>query len=162
MYCENCGKNQATTHIKRVINGVATQKHLCRECAAKLGLVPKDANSLADILSSMFGDCADTGLLDKKVCGCCKSSFNDIIKSGKVGCPECYKTFKAELLPYIKRIHGNVKHIGKFPNTSLLAVSDNQTRLAALKEQLQLLVKEEEFEKAAQVRDEIRSIEKED
>ena len=38
MLCQNCGKNQATTHVKKTINGETTELHLCAACAAKQGL----------------------------------------------------------------------------------------------------------------------------
>ena len=37
MLCQNCGKNEATTHIKQVINGDTAERHLCSECAEHLG-----------------------------------------------------------------------------------------------------------------------------
>ena len=37
MLCQNCGKYEATTHIKRIVNGEATEAHLCSDCARALG-----------------------------------------------------------------------------------------------------------------------------
>ena len=37
MLCQNCGKNEATTHVKRVVNGDTTEMHLCQNCAEHLG-----------------------------------------------------------------------------------------------------------------------------
>lgn len=160
MLCENCGKNPATTYIKRVINGVKTEKHLCSKCAAALGYSVNTGNNLANILASMFGDMAYSGVGSEKTCKCCGCSFNDIVKNGKVGCPECYITFIDELAPYLKRIHGNVKHIGKIPNRSSLAVADPGSKVMTLRHELNTLIKNEEFEKAAKVRDEIRELER--
>lgn len=33
MLCQNCGKNEATTHIKQIVNGDMAESHLCAECA---------------------------------------------------------------------------------------------------------------------------------
>ena len=38
MTCQNCGKNLATTHVKKTMNGKTTELHLCAACAAKQGL----------------------------------------------------------------------------------------------------------------------------
>lgn len=38
MLCQSCQKNQATTHIKTIINGELTEYMLCPECAKKNGL----------------------------------------------------------------------------------------------------------------------------
>ena len=37
MLCQNCGKNEATTHLKRIINGEKAETHLCSQCASALG-----------------------------------------------------------------------------------------------------------------------------
>ncbi len=161
MLCENCGKKAATTYIKRVINGIKTEKHLCADCAAALGLNNMPANSLSGLLASMFGDNVGLPVVDSKTCNSCGSAFGDIVKSGKVGCPECYKTFYEELAPYLKRIHGTVKHIGKMPQRSPLVVSTKEDTLLNLRQELSRLVQNEEFEAAAKIRDQIRSIESE-
>lgn len=162
MMCENCGKNTATTYIKKIINGVATQKHLCSACAAKYGFQNFAGNNFANLLSSMFGSALSDGY-DKqyKRCSTCGSDLQDIINSGKVGCPECYTEFYSELLPYLKRIHGSVKHIGKVPNNAPLAPVSGD-KLTELKNTLHELVMNEEFEKAAVIRDRIKELESEE
>lgn len=59
MLCQNCGKNEATTHIKQVINGDTAERHLCSECAEHLGY--GDAFSgfgfdVAGLFGNFFGD----------------------------------------------------------------------------------------------------------
>ncbi|MBE6805832.1 MAG: hypothetical protein E7526_04870 [Ruminococcaceae bacterium] len=157
MMCENCGKNPVTTHIKKVVNGISTEKHLCAACAKGYGFSPFKSNTFSGILSSMLGEYNEPK--NTKQCACCGSTFNDIVNSGKVGCAACYEKFGEELLPYLKRLHGNVKHIGKVPNASPLAVATVNDRINALRAELNLLIKNEEFEKAATVRDEIRKLE---
>ncbi len=160
MNCENCGKNNATTHIKRVINGVVTEKHLCSVCAAEYGYSKFEQNGIANMLASMLGDFTHSEKISSaQKCGCCGASFYDIVETGKVGCPECYNEFYNQLLPYLKRLHGSVKHMGKVPNNApLTVVKDDE--LTELRRRLELLVKEEKFETAAQVRDEIKMLEK--
>ena len=162
MLCERCKKNVATTHIRSVINGVAKEVHLCAECAAKEGVDSFGDNGLSGMLSSMFGDVMSLGAAsDKLRCKCCGSTFSDIAENGKAGCPECYKTFYEEFLPYIKRVHGSAKHVGKIPGTvHKISDSDSGTdKLQELKAELSKLVSEEKFEQAAQVRDKIREME---
>lgn len=159
MYCENCEKNIATTYIKRVINGVSTEKKLCATCASKYGYSQFKSNTFANILSSMLGEYDGGAVKNIKKCECCGATFNDIAKLGKVGCGECYKTFQEELLPYLKRLHGNVKHVGKMPNASPLSISTTKDRINALRGQLNIHIKNEEFEQAAKVRDEIKELE---
>ena len=89
-------------------------------------------------------------------CDCCGQSFSEIAETGKVGCANCYVQFKSELTPYLKRIHGSVRHNGKIPGTKQLVVTKSENRLADLKAELARLVAAEKYEEAAVVRDKIR------
>lgn len=157
MICEKCHKKQATTHIKSVVNGVKQEYNLCSECAATEGFV---ANSLTGMLASMFGDVSKyDALVESKKCSVCGVSFADIAKSGKVGCSECYTTFYDELLPYLKRVHGSINHVGKIPNSAPLMVTPKTKTVKDLRQELSRLVAEENYEQAAIVRDKIKEME---
>lgn len=160
MLCEKCGKNNATTHIKSVVNGVVSEKNLCGYCAAKEGYSGLAHNSLAGMLASMFGDV--TGFAPSvaaKKCSVCGASFSDIAESGRVGCSECYKAFYEELLPYLKRVHGGTRHAGRVPNKAPLMVKPKEITVDDLRLKLNELVREEKFEEAAVIRDKIKEME---
>ncbi len=164
MICEKCGKHTATTHIKTVINGNVTEKYLCSECAASEGLSgnahsPFDNNGFASLLASVFGDTVIDSRKTDIRCPACNSTFSDIAKSGKAGCSECYKTFRNEFMPYIKRIHGSTVHCGKIPNKAPLTVKPQEDTVEALRMKLSELVREEKYEEAAKIRDKIKMIE---
>lgn len=170
MLCQNCKKNEATTHIKRVVNGEATENHLCHSCAQTLGFddfFDDFSLNMPSIFSSFFGDsmfALGESKLDRcEKCGCC---FDDIIKSGKVGCADCYSKFYQKLLPSIQRIHGKAKHAGKIPlrhetvNTESQAVKEKTTeeKIEELDSQMQKAISEQNFEQAAVLRDEIKKL----
>lgn len=160
MLCEKCGKNNATTHIRTVVNGVAREINLCGYCAAKEGYGSMAHNSLAGMLASMLGEVTSPQMSSNVVkCPVCNASFSDIAETGKVGCAECYKTFKKELLPYLKRVHGSTKHSGKIPNRAPLTVMQDTETVDFLKLELNRLVSEEKYEQAAVIRDKIKKIE---
>lgn len=160
MKCEKCGKFEATTHIRSVINGVVREYNLCSNCASSEGYGSGSHNSLAGMLASMFGEFVPTGISDNAVkCSSCGASFSDIAKSGKVGCAECYKTFENELLPYLKRVHGSTKHIGKIPVSAPIMVVNTEETVESLRMELNRLVSEEKYEQAAVIRDKIRKLE---
>ena len=156
MFCEKCGKNYATTHIKTVVNGIVREYNLCSECAAKSGY---GSNSITGMLASMLGDMALPAVKSQKHCSVCGATFSDIAKTGKMGCGECYKTFKDEILPYIKRVHGATKHAGKIPNRAPLILRPKEKTVADLRQELSRLVAEEKYEQAAIVRDKIKEME---
>ncbi len=166
MLCQNCKKKDATTHIKRVINGEATESHLCQSCAQALGVgsfFDDFSLNLPDIFSGFFGDSAfaiGESRLDRcEKCGCC---FDDIIKSGSVGCSDCYEKFYQKLLPSIQRIHGKAKHAGKVPVRSADAHTVKEKtpeeKIADLQKEMDKAVSEQNFERAAMLRDEIKKM----
>lgn len=160
MLCQKCGKNPATTHIHSVIGGVVKDVDLCQSCAAEQGYSSNPVGSLASMLSSVFGDVALPCAAREEGCSCCGATFREIANMGKAGCPLCYEKFKKELLPYLKRIHGSVQHVGKKSARDQLIVTPKD-KLTEMRKKLTELVKNENYEEAAVVRDEIRRIEEE-
>ena len=157
MLCQKCGVNAATTHIKTVINGTVSELNLCGYCAAKEGYTGFSKGSISNMLASMLGQTMQTGAkIPEKSCSCCGMSFTQIAESGKVGCSNCYKEFKNELMPYLKRIHGSVKHNGKIPGTKKLVVVNEENKIDTLKAKLAELVAAEKYEEAAVIRDAIK------
>lgn len=160
MLCQKCGKNAATTHIKTVINGKVTEQNLCGYCAAKNGYSGFSTGPISNLLASMLGQSLQLADVEPtRRCSCCSATFADIAETGKVGCAECYKEFGDELLPYLKRIHGSVRHNGKIRGRKEMIVTDNSDKLSELKSKLASLVAAEKYEEAAVVRDEIKKAE---
>lgn len=161
MLCEKCGKHTATTHIRSIINGVCREKNLCSACAAEEGYNKIGQNSLMDMLTSMLGDngVAQNSIGEEK-CDCCGATFSQIASSGKVGCSKCYEKFRNQLIPYLKRVHGSVNHIGKKLSNEQLIVTPTD-KVSDLRKKLAELVKNEKYEEAAVVRDEIKKYEEE-
>lgn len=170
MKCQHCNQNEATTHIKKVVNGKKEEMYLCSECAKELGVMDEFR---MPTMSEMFGDsflgnflgagvAAMNSLAGVDRCTSCGSSFNDIINSGRIGCADCYDKFEDKLEPSIRKIHGKTKHIGKF-----ITYSDDEKKaeekpqvseLDSLKEQLKTAISEQRFEDAAVIRDKINEL----
>lgn len=166
MLCQNCSKREAVTHIKRIVNGEATETHLCQECAHSLGydgLFDNFSLSIPNFFSSFFGD-SPFALSSAKTQRCekCGSSFDDIIKTGMVGCANCYETFYDKLLPSIQRIHGRSKHAGKTPPVTTEAKEVKQKTkeeiIAEKQAEMQKAIESQNFEQAAVLRDEIKAL----
>ena len=113
--------------------------------------------------------------LKETKCNTCHSTFEDIINTGMIGCQDCYDIFEEKLDPIIKKIQGSNKHIGRIgkiidnkideKNTSKESnqkEKNNENNIAMLQEKLKKAIKEERYEDAAKIRDEIKSIEKND
>ena len=107
MLCQNCQKNEANMHMKRIINGSAAEVHLCTDCARSLGYGESFTLGFSDLFSDLLSR-TEKSLSGNSVlrCSLCGKSFNDIAESGRVGCAECYVTFFDKLLPTLRKIHG--------------------------------------------------------
>lgn len=166
MLCQKCSKREATTHIKRVINGEATESHLCADCASALGYDGFFGGfnfSIPNIFSSFFTDgLISLGSAKTERCEKCQSSFDDIVKSGMVGCSHCYEKFYDKLLPSIQRIHGKAKHNGKKPplyeNEAQEVKISTDDLIKEKKAQMQVAIEKQDFERAAVLRDEIKEL----
>lgn len=160
MICDVCKKNQATSHVRSVVNGELTEMWLCSNCAKEMGYNSFFGDMASDF-SSFLGSFLGDGLPSRTSatrCTKCGSSFAEIARSGKVGCPQCYTEFYNELLPSIRKIHGNTEHTGK---TASMAGPKAQIagKLEKTKEELAKAVKAQNFELAAKLRDEIKELE---
>lgn len=163
MKCQKCKVNDATTKIKRVVNGEYTEYILCADCAHEMGFNNVFDSTMPDmfggLLKSIFGAALPSRSQATR-CPVCSSTYGDITNTGKVGCANCYKLFYTELLPSVKRIHGNTKHSGKRPE--LLKAEENNTdnstdtELDTLKADLEKAIAEQNFELCAELRDKIK------
>ena len=164
MLCQNCGKNQANAHIKKIVNGTANELHLCSECASNLGygnLVGGFGLDLGDLIGSMFevNSPRAKAMPTEQRCKSCSASFEDFVQTGKAGCADCYETFYDRLLPSLQRIHGRTVHSGKVPSSAGKDLKMKK-ELETLKAELTASIEAQEFEKAATLRDKIKEIER--
>ena len=165
MLCQNCGKNEATTHIKQIINGDMAESHLCSECAAHLGYSDMFSGfglNLSELFGGFLGDMIPLMTsIGTKRCAKCGTSFDEIVRDGRVGCADCYRTFYDRLLPSIQRIHGKIKHNGKTVSASAAEpkVETKEEKIEKLKAAMNDAVAKQDFENAAKIRDEIKELE---
>lgn len=163
MLCQNCGKYEATTHVKRIVNGESAEAHLCSDCARALGyndVFGGFGNTFGDLLGSFFGEPQVSAISSRTLrCEKCGNTFNDIVNSGKIGCADCYTTFYDKLLPSLQRIHGKTRHEGKNPTIIKADVANvNINPIEDLENELRQAIEEQNFEKAAQLRDKINEL----
>lgn len=157
MLCQNCKKNEATTHIRRIVNGASAEYHICPECARSLGYIAM--GTLGELFGSVLSDLSVSRLSSRVLqCEKCGCTFDDIVKNGTIGCADCYGLFYDKLLPSIQRLHGQTAYKGKTPKGPD-ETSRMQARLGRLRAQLGAAVNEQNYELAAALRDEIRELE---
>lgn len=74
-----------------------------------------------------------------------------------VGCPVCYRFFRDQLIPSIRKVQFTLQHEGKFP-ASTSVESRSRRRISLLRQDLSEAVMTEDFERAAELRDEINEL----
>ena len=159
MLCQYCGRNPSVIHVKTIEDGAPAEFSLCAECARRLGygnlLIFLDAG-LDGVPAGYFS--GEGPGSEGRRCGCCGASFSDIIRSGAVGCAQCYRTFSEELAPLIRRIHGSELHRGKTAGGGLPQVMP-QGQLSVMHRRLREAIESENFKQAAALRVRIRKLE---
>lgn len=162
MRCERCGTNEATMHVTQVVQNESRLLHLCQACAGELGFAGPSAPAnfpLGDFLAQLGEEPSRAGEPTAEACAFCGLTFSDFRETGRLGCPHCYSAFEAHLRGLLRRIHGATQHLGKVYLPPDPGQSEREKRLEALRRRLERAVDAEDFERAAQLRDQIRSME---
>jgi protein arginine kinase activator len=162
MRCDHCGTNEAVIHLTQIVNNQMSTFHLCEACAEEKGLEPGVSAGnfpLTDFLAQM-GKGAEVGAAAPPgACAFCGLRMEDFKKIGRLGCPHCYSTFEAHLRGLLRRLHGGTQHVGKVYLPPDPTEAERQERLAGLRRKLSKAIGNEDFERAAQIRDQIRALE---
>jgi protein arginine kinase activator len=158
MLCSICKEKEATVHYTQIIGDKMQKVDLCEACSKTKGINDMSGFSLADLMLGGLGaspeiEDASSGVELK--CPRCGYSQQDFKKSGRLGCPDCYKVFADGLEGLLKTMHKGTRHVGKVPE-ALRQNRDLSDRLKTLQRRLAKTVEDEDFEQAAKLRDEIK------
>lgn len=160
--------------MQQFLHGQKVELHLCQDCAFKMGN-PDMMVSLENIFKG-FLDQLNTKYFPhpggpagsppgpnmprpKKICSRCKMTFDKFKTGGRLGCDMCYVSFAQEVEVLLKNVQGSTRHEGKYPRRMGAGIM-NRRQVVELRAQLKKAVEDENFEEAARLRDEIRSMEK--
>jgi protein arginine kinase activator len=161
MLCTICKEKPATVHLTQIVGDKMQKLDLCEDCAKTKGINDPTSFGLADLdlvlglgASQQLEQAAGGVELKCPRCGFTQADFK---KSGRLGCPECYVTFAEGLRGLLKTMHKGTRHTGKAPE-ALRATRENAGLLKTLQGRLAKAIKDENYEQAAQVRDEIKQL----
>ncbi len=168
MKCERCGENEANLYIKKIFNGETYEENICSECAEK-----EEYDILGDLGDSMKDFCLETIMMGlsayedsakyeevedfTKACARCGSTYQDILRSGFFGCSNCYQEFHEEASNILKQMNGTAVHRGKVP-VRFRKGMDLKKKIDQKQIELDRAIKDENYEYAAMLRDEIRKL----
>ncbi len=165
MKCQHCEK-PATFHITELTGGHPQELHLCEEHARQY-LTQADGGeepggvSLASALTQHMkvGQTAEElARLDQRACPVCGITFYEFRSQGRLGCPHDYYFFAEELEPLLVTIHSETAHVGKRPRRAPTG-SETRMELIRLRRAMKEAVEKEQYERASELRDEIRQLE---
>lgn len=157
--CQSCKQNPATIHLTTIQDKAKQELHVCEACAAAQGLaggpvLPDLPSMLASLVKAPKGP---SGPAPR--CPTCGISFAEFREKGRLGCPNDYEFFAEHLDPLLEKIHGSSQHQGRLPAGMPAAEAGRGEALLRLRSELQRAIKAEQYEGAAQLRDEIRRLE---
>src|SRR6516225_8926823 len=157
MLCCICKEKEANVHYTQIAGDKMQKVDLCEECAKNKGVNDPAGFSLADLLLGLGAsqEIEQAGGGAEIKCSRCGFSQADFKKAGRLGCPECYKTFSEPLEGLLKTMHKGTRHVGKVPE-SLRQNRDLADRVKTLERKLSKAIESEDFEEAAILRDELK------
>ena len=163
MKCQYCEK-PATFHITELTEPAGPQvMHLCEEHAR--GFLQKEAASPTASITGALAKQLNLGQtkqelaeLDQKECPVCGISFFEFRNTGRLGCPFDYTHFANDLMPLLVNIHDAVEHVGKRPRRAA-ASADTAAQMIQLRREMEEAVEQEDYERASEIRDELKRIE---
>lgn len=186
MLCSNCGKREVEVLIKQVIDQEVHNLNLCRACAEEMGFISPDAPSIT--ISFSLNEAERRGAKKKAktnqeseadvrndalLCSSCGMEYAVFRENGLLGCPECYVAFRFPLGAYLQQNQGAESHWGGLSGAfeDLEVVEDAQkaairkridnewkATMQRLEMELAEAVEREEYERAAKLRDVLRSL----
>jgi protein arginine kinase activator len=166
MKCQDCGDRESTVRITQIVNNEKVVLNLCKRCAGERGFHSPLDNTpfpLASFLSGMLtkDESSAKALSISKsdlVCPNCGLDLEKFKELGRFGCSQCYQIFREQLQDILRRIHGSSLHRGKLPPmlSEEASLIKEQERL---QEELQRAINSEDFERAADLRDKLKSLE---
>jgi protein arginine kinase activator len=166
MLCQNCQKNSATVHVTEILQegGAAepatSEQHLCEVCAQTMDLphTAPASKPKVDVWKLLQISAQNTRKKTSLTCSECGMSLDEFRKKGRLGCAKDYEVFKSHIVDLLERVHGARSHMGRVPGTSDAELVRVQ-RMSDLRQKLETAVREEAYESAARLRDELKALE---
>jgi len=165
MICELCKKQPATVHVTEIARSAekshVLQKHMCEACASALELpsapvvITKAPPDIWKLLRQSAQKARAEGSL---ACPHCGMSLAEFRSKGRFGCPKDYEVFRAHIEPLLLRVHNARSHRGRLPGGDDGSRQRSQ-HLSELRSKLEAAIREEAYESAARLRDEIQELE---
>ena len=159
MKCQICKDRDANIVFTKIVNNEKMVLHICLECAKKKGLTveigPVDTKQSGSVMGDGF---FDESSIPDVTCDRCGTTFAEFKKSGFFGCDRCHEAFGDDFVNILKHIQGSTAHEGKAP-LGLQRGAETKKHIRTLRQKLKRCIESEDYERAAELRDAIASLE---
>ncbi len=164
MLCEKCKLNNATVKYSQNVNGKKVEHNLCNNCFNKL-------NYGDSFIDNFFNSFFTNNLFfneydDNYRCNVCGNTLENLKRTGKMGCANCYNVFRNKLDSIFNNMQEKNIHLGKSPKNLQTfkpnIETDEKENIEALKQKLNIAIQNEDYEQAIEIRDKIKSLERGD
>ena len=145
--CSVCGQ-PATVFVSTIVGGDIREVAYCAEHGKQAGVMDPAAYGFMD--AGLAPEAVHVGA----ACAQCGITLDVVKSTSRLGCAACYEVFEDYLEEVLKRMQKNSMHLGKIPKRAL-GMDVVKERVKVLEKSLDELVKNEQFEDAALVRDAI-------
>ena len=88
-------------------------------------------------------------------------TYKELASDGMAGCADCYTAFSKELESTVAKLHGHVNHRGRMPSR-FREKQELKEKIASLEREREEAVKNEDYERAAVLRDQLRELRRSD
>lgn len=174
MHCTFCPGNQSTFHLSKIVNGKSVEVHVCEKCIPQLAnqdILDFDVWDAVSKLAKKKGKPDPCKIMEDEAseisaksllmpmqssvketphqCPHCGFSHEDLRKTGRLGCCECYSIFSDMLEDVFNDCQKGDRHTGKVPKAF------HSLHRKRLEQQLETAISEERFEDAAILRDKL-------
>ena len=156
--CERCA-SPATIHVTEVLGeGKFEEHHVCEQCYPKYlhDSSPVGAGKTTGVVEAAVDP--EDSLFPQQACPECGLKFLDFRNTHRLGCANDYQVFRNELMPLLENIHGDTRHCGKTPRR-YPQTKQAEAELLQLRQKLRRAIDREDYEEAARVRDQIKTLE---
>jgi protein arginine kinase activator len=158
MLCDVCQTKEATVFLTQIVEGKMQKVNLCESCSKEKGVNDPQGFALADLLMGLGAAQEIEKNPGAQKCSVCGFTQADFKKTGRLGCSACYQVFAEGLAGMLKNMHKGTAHTGKAP-AAFRKVREHSEKMRSLQTQLNQAIAAEEYEQAANLRDQIRQIE---
>ena len=172
MICQACNENNATVHITEMpldldeglspeaaSEGTVLDKHICPACAQQLNLPHMQvvSKNTMDIWKLLQMSTSSSSQDPKLTCPDCGMTLAEFRSKGRLGCANDYELFRAHLDALLVRMHNAREHTGYAPDVDNGEV-ERREQISTLLERLQVAIRDEAYEAAAELRDELKTL----